>query len=57
MRWGTVFVAIGVGLQYTNPYNLVFLRFAVTSCAIVLQGLRRMQSEIFNSKNHEQGSI
>lgn len=29
--WGTVFVAIGVGLKYTNPYNLVFLRFLTAS--------------------------
>lgn len=44
--WGTVFIAIGVGLQYTNPYNLVFLRFAVASSVIVLVAiaLRRVHS-------------
>ena len=34
--WGTMFVATGVGLRYTNPYNLVFLRFATASLLIVV---------------------
>lgn len=34
--WGTTFVATAVGLRYTNPYNLVFLRFASASLFIVL---------------------
>jgi len=29
--WGTAFAAVGVGLKYTNPYNLVFLRFLTAS--------------------------
>jgi len=37
--WGTVFVASQVGLQYTNPYNLVFLRFVVSSALIVALAL------------------
>ena len=34
LLWGTVFVASQVGLQYTNPYNLVFLRFFISSIII-----------------------
>ena len=38
--WGTVFVAADVGLRYTNPYILVFIRFLLASAAImVLIGL------------------
>lgn len=33
--WGTVFVASQIGLQYTNPYNLVFLRHVTASALIV----------------------
>ncbi len=33
--WGTTFVATSAGLRYTNPYNLVFLRFATASLFIV----------------------
>jgi len=33
--WGTVFVASQVGLQYTNPYNVAFLRFFIATLAIV----------------------
>jgi drug/metabolite transporter (DMT)-like permease len=33
--WGTVFVVSQVALQYTNPYNLVFLRFAIASLPIL----------------------
>jgi len=42
--WGTIFVATGVGLQYTNPYNLVFLRFATASLFIMVIAIvtRRM---------------
>jgi drug/metabolite transporter (DMT)-like permease len=35
LLWGTVFVASQVGLQYTNPYNLVFMRFLVASIIIL----------------------
>ncbi|MBM5805713.1 MAG: DMT family transporter [Candidatus Verstraetearchaeota archaeon] len=37
--WGTVFVASQIGLQYTNPYNLVFLRFVMASALIVALAL------------------
>jgi len=42
--WGTIFVATGVGLRYTNPYNLVFLRFATASLFIMVIAIvtRRM---------------
>jgi len=36
LLWGTTFVATGIGLHYTNPYNLVFLRFSAASAAIVV---------------------
>ncbi len=32
--WGTVFFASQIGLAYTNPYFLVFMRFLVASVAI-----------------------
>ena len=35
LLWGTVFVASQVGLQYTNPYNLVFMRFLIASIIIL----------------------
>jgi drug/metabolite transporter (DMT)-like permease len=34
--WGTVFVFSQIGLQFANPYNLVFIRFAVASLAIFI---------------------
>ena len=43
--WGTVFVASQIGLQYTNPYNLAFLRFLTASAliaALVLPFGRRL---------------
>lgn len=33
--WGTVFVSSQVGLEYANPYNLVFIRFLVASMAVL----------------------
>jgi drug/metabolite transporter (DMT)-like permease len=33
--WGTVFVFSQIGLEYTNPYNLVFFRFLVASLAVL----------------------
>jgi drug/metabolite transporter (DMT)-like permease len=33
--WGTVFVASQVGLEYTNPFNVAFLRFFIATLAIV----------------------
>jgi drug/metabolite transporter (DMT)-like permease len=37
--WGTSFVAISAGLEYANPYVLVFERFLVASLAILILGL------------------
>jgi len=34
--WGTVFVAANIGLEYTNPYTLVFMRFLLASGVIVV---------------------
>jgi len=36
LLWSTVFVASQVGLEYTNPYNLVFMRFLISSIPIVV---------------------
>jgi drug/metabolite transporter (DMT)-like permease len=33
--WGTVFVAADIGLEYANPYTLVFMRFLLASVVIV----------------------
>jgi drug/metabolite transporter (DMT)-like permease len=37
--WGTSFVAVSVGLQYSNPYVLLFERFFVASLAILFLGI------------------
>lgn len=37
--WGTSFVAVSVGLQYSSPYVLLFERFFVASLAIFAIGL------------------
>jgi len=34
--WGTSFVAVSVGLEYSNPYTLLFERFLVATLAIVV---------------------
>jgi len=39
LLWGTTFIASQVGFQYTNPYNLVFLRFAAAAVVIVIFAL------------------
>jgi drug/metabolite transporter (DMT)-like permease len=36
LLWGTTFVASQVGLQYANPYTLVFLRFATATVVIAV---------------------
>lgn len=35
LLWSTVFVASQIGLRYTNPYNLVFMRFLISAALIV----------------------
>jgi drug/metabolite transporter (DMT)-like permease len=37
--WGTSFVAVSVGLQYSNPYALVFERFFVAALAVLALGI------------------
>lgn len=39
LLWGTTFIASQIGFRYTNPYNLVFLRFATAAVTIVAFGL------------------
>ncbi len=36
--WGTSFIAISVGLEYANPYVLLFERFLIASAAILALG-------------------
>lgn len=54
MVWGTTFVAADFGLRYTNPYNLLFMRFAVASAvavplAIAFGRLRELRGELERS--------
>jgi drug/metabolite transporter (DMT)-like permease len=35
LLWSTVFVTSQIGLEYTNPYNLVFMRFLFSSIPIL----------------------
>ncbi len=37
--WGTVYVSIGVGLRYFNPYSLLFMRFLIATIFILLISL------------------
>ncbi|MCL5067626.1 MAG: DMT family transporter [Thaumarchaeota archaeon] len=37
--WGTVYVSIGVGLRYLNPYSLLFMRFLIATIFILLISL------------------
>ncbi len=39
LLWGTTFIVSQVGFQYTNPYNLVFLRFATAAVVVIVFGL------------------
>jgi len=52
--WGTSFVAVTEGLQYSSPYVLVFERFFVASIAILALGLfsksARVWQELRKSK-------
>ena len=34
--WGTTFTVSQIAFQFTNPYNLVFLRFATASAGIII---------------------
>lgn len=35
MLWGSAFLFIGIGFEYTDPYTLAFMRFAVASVVIL----------------------
>ncbi len=39
LLWGTVFVAIGIGLRYVDPYSLLFMRFLVSAIPIAIIGV------------------
>lgn len=60
--WGTVFVAIGVGLREVSAYNLVFLRFLVASVVAGLLGfllgkMRYMARELRRKSTWLMGAI
>ncbi len=37
--WGTSFIAVSVGLEYSNPYVLLFDRFLIASVAVLALGI------------------
>jgi drug/metabolite transporter (DMT)-like permease len=45
--WGTSFVAITVGLQYANPYLLLFERFLVAAVAVLAIGAFRKSARVW----------
>ena len=45
--WGTSFVAVSAGLQYSSPYLLLFERFFVASLAILALGLFTRSARIW----------
>jgi len=45
--WGTSFVATSVGLQYSNPYVLLFERFFVATIAILVLGIFSSSARIW----------
>lgn len=45
--WGTSFVAVSVGLQYSSPYVLLFERFFVASVAILALGVFSRSARIW----------
>lgn len=46
--WGTSFVATSVGLEYTNPYVLLFERFFVASVAILALGIFTRSARVWS---------
>jgi drug/metabolite transporter (DMT)-like permease len=46
--WGTSFVAVSLGLQYSNPYVLLFERFFVASAAILVVGLFSRSARVWS---------
>jgi drug/metabolite transporter (DMT)-like permease len=62
LLWSTVFVASQLGLEHTNPYNLVFMRFLISSVPIALFAVfygreLRIKSELSNWWTWVLGSI
>ena len=45
--WGTSFVAVSVGLEYSNPYVLLFERFFVASVAVLVLGMFNRSARIW----------
>jgi drug/metabolite transporter (DMT)-like permease len=54
--WGTVFVAADIGLEYTNPYTLVFMRFLLASVVIAILAIG-LDRRLGISKELRKGSI
>lgn len=62
LLWSTVFVASQVGLQYLDPYSLVFMRFLISSIPIALVAAFRgrelgLRGELSNRWTWVLGSI
>ena len=59
--WGTSFVAVSVGLQYSSPYVLVFQRFLVASLVVFAIGLftrsARVWGELLKAKTWVLASV
>ncbi len=45
--WGTSFIAVSVGLEYSNPYVLLFDRFLIASVAILALGIFSRSARIW----------
>jgi drug/metabolite transporter (DMT)-like permease len=54
--WGTVFVAADIGLEYTNPYTLVFMRFLLASVVIAILAIG-LDRRLGISRELRKGSI
>jgi drug/metabolite transporter (DMT)-like permease len=54
--WGTVFVAADIGLEYTNPYTLVFMRFLLASVVIAILAIG-LDKRLGISRELRKGSI
>lgn len=52
--WGTSFVAVSVGLQYSSPFVLVFERFFVASLVILAVGLFSRSARVWRELRRPQ---
>lgn len=52
--WGTSFVAVSIGLQYSNPFVLVFERFFVATLAVLALGIFSRTARVWNELKRPQ---